>query len=113
MKAAVPALLLIKYIFKPLNSKNLSCSLVAVLLSATSFAQEQSSDRVEELTISATRLPRTIENIAGTVSLISAEDIEREVGDDLDDLVRFQPGVSMNTAARGRQSGFYYSRYRW
>ena len=106
MKAAVPALLLIKYIFKPLNSKNLSCSLVAVLLSATSFAQEQSSDRVEELTISATRLPRTIENIAGTVSLISAEDIEREVGDDLDDLVRFQPGVSMNTAARGGNQGF-------
>ena len=51
-------------------------------------------------------MPRTIENIAGTVSLISAEDIEREVGDDLDDLVRFQPGVSMNTAARGGNQGF-------
>lgn len=73
----------------------ISCSVVA-----------QESARVEELTITANRLPRTIENIAGTVSVISAETIERELANDLDDLARFQPGVSLNTASRGGNQGF-------
>ena len=44
------------------------CSGLVLLGSATS---ESSSDRIEELTISATRQPRTIENIAGTAPLIT------------------------------------------
>ena len=32
--------------------------------------------------------------------------MEREVAEDLDDLVRFQPGVSISTAARGGHEGF-------
>ncbi len=60
----------------------------------------------EELIVNATRLPRAIEDIAGTVSLITAEDMERELAEDLDDLVRFQPGVSMSTARRGGNEGF-------
>ena len=68
-----------------------------VLIGSVTSAQESSSSRIEELTISATRQPRTIENIAGTVSLITVENIEKEMVDDLDDLARFQPGVSMST----------------
>ena len=66
---------------------------IAFLLPVAIEAQEASSGRLEELTVNATRQPRTIENIAGTVSLISLEDIEREMVDDLDDIARFQPGV--------------------
>ena len=77
-----------------------------VLLGSATLAQESSSSRIEELTISATRQPRTIENIAGTVSLITVENIEKEMVDDLDDLARFQPGVSMSTNARGGNQGF-------
>ena len=50
-----------------------SCALV--LFPAWAIAQETSPTRIEELTISATRQPRTIENIAGTVSIISIENI--------------------------------------
>jgi len=67
---------------------------------------EADSQRLEEMTITATRLPRTIENIAGTVSVLTAATIEKELADDLDDLVRFQPGVTLNTAARGGNQGF-------
>lgn len=77
-----------------------------VLFGSETSAQESSSSRIEELTISATRQPRTIENIAGTVSLITVENIEKEMVDDLDDLARFQPGVSMSTNARGGNQGF-------
>ena len=79
---------------------------IAFLLPAFAEAQEASSGRLEELTVNATRQPRTIENIAGTVSLISMEDIEKEMVDDLDDIARFQPGVSMNKNARGGNQGF-------
>ena len=67
---------------------------------------QEANDRIEELIVNATRLPRTIADIAGTVSLVTAEDIERELAEDLDDLVRFQPGVSMATARRGGNEGF-------
>jgi len=67
---------------------------------------QDASTKIEELIISASRLPRTIENIAGTVSVISAHDIEQELMDDLDDLSRFQPGISMETANRGGNQGF-------
>ena len=69
-------------------------------------AGQESNDRLEEVIVNATRVPRTIEDIAGTISLITAEDLERELAEDLDDLVRFQPGVSISTARRGGNEGF-------
>ncbi|MFN3162098.1 MAG: TonB-dependent receptor plug domain-containing protein [Pseudohongiellaceae bacterium] len=58
------------------------------------------------MTISATRLPRSIEDIAGTVTLVTAENLDRQIANDLDDVVRFQPGVSLETATRGGNQGF-------
>ena len=80
-------------------------ALICCALAAPATAQ-QGEEGVEELIVTATRLPRTMENIAGTVSLITAEQIEREMTEDLDDLVRFQPGVSISTASRGGNEGF-------
>ena len=85
----------------------LVAAIFGMAFTAPASGQErESSDLIEELIVNATRLPRTIEDIAGTVSVITAEDIEREVVQDLDDLVRFQPGVSISTASRGGHEGF-------
>ena len=86
-------------------ARSLHLAGIALALAAPASAQD-TGDRIEELIVNATRLPRTIENIAGTVSLITAEQIEREMTEDLDDLVRFQPGVSISTASRGGNEGF-------
>ncbi len=86
-------------------SRSLLAAIFGIALAAPAAGQE-SSDLIEELIVNATRLPRTIEDIAGTVSVITAEDMEREVAQDLDDLVRFQPGVSISTATRGGHEGF-------
>jgi hemoglobin/transferrin/lactoferrin receptor protein len=80
-------------------------TVVAAGMSAGTFAQEVEY-RAEELVITATRLPRTIENIAGTVSAISSETIEHEMVDDLDDIARYQPGITLDTASRGGNLGF-------
>ncbi len=86
-------------------SRSVLAASFGIALAAPTVAQE-GSDRVEELIVNATRLPRAIEDIAGTVSLITAEDVERELVEDLDDLTRFQPGVSVSTARRGGNEGF-------
>ena len=87
----------------PRFTLNLS-ALVAVSFAYSAGAQDL--QRIEELTITATRQDRTIQNIAGTVSLVSIENIEKEMIDDLDDVVRYQPGVSMGTDSRGGNQGF-------
>ena len=86
-------------------SRSLLAVSLAIALVGPAAGQGE-NDRIEELIVNATRLPRTIADIAGTVSLVTAEDIERELAEDLDDLVRFQPGVSMATARRGGNEGF-------
>ena len=94
---------------QPARLRAISTFLLAASLGialAGPVAGQERSGRIEEVIVNATRLPRTIEDIAGTVSLVSAEDIERELAEDLDDLVRFQPGVSITTARRGGNEGF-------
>lgn len=60
----------------------------------------------QEIVVTATLLPRLREDIAGTVSVITADDMERQIANDLGDLTRYQPGISMDTAARGGNQGF-------
>lgn len=86
-------------------TRHLLSACLGTVLAAPVPAQER-TDRIEEVIVNATRLPRTIDDIAGTVAVITAEDIERELAEDLDDLVRFQPGVSISTARRGGHEGF-------
>ena len=86
-------------------SRSLLAAIFGIALAAPAAGQE-SNDQLEELIVNATRLPRTIEDIAGTVSVMTADDMEREVAQDLDDLVRFLPGVSISTATRGGHEGF-------
>ena len=88
-------------------SRSLLAAVFGIALAAPAAGQEQESDGlIEELIVNATRLPRTIEDVAGTVSVVTAEDMQKEVAQDLDDLVRFQPGVSISTANRGGHEGF-------
>src|SRR5690606_26004057 len=74
-------------------------------LLATSMAQAAERE-IEEVTVTATYLTRSLDDIAGTVSVISAQEIEQQLADDLNDITRFQPGISMDTASRGGNQGF-------
>lgn len=74
------------------------------LTSPITMAQE--SKQPEEMVVTATRLSRSLSDIAGTVSVISDADIAHEVAEELNDLTRYMPGVTMNTAGRGGNQGF-------
>ncbi|UTW45326.1 TonB-dependent hemoglobin/transferrin/lactoferrin family receptor [bacterium SCSIO 12696] len=60
----------------------------------------------EEVITTATRLSRKASDVAGTISVFSKDDIERELVAELADVVRYQPGVSVANSQRGGNQGF-------
>ncbi len=59
------------------------------------------------ITVVGTRTERTLRELAATISVVTAEDLEREITRDIADLVRYEPGVSVSgTGSRFGLSGF-------
>lgn len=66
---------------------------VAVALAWTpALAQERV---LEEVKVTATRADQAAEDVAGTVSALDAEDVDRLQANDVRDLFRYEPGVSV------------------
>ncbi|MDX1489885.1 MAG: TonB-dependent hemoglobin/transferrin/lactoferrin family receptor [Pseudohongiellaceae bacterium] len=77
---------------------------VSVLFcSVATIAEERLS---EEIIVTATLRERTLADIAGTISVVSDEEMQSQLTDDLADITRYQPGLSMDTASRGGNEGF-------
>ncbi len=77
--------------------------LVALAVVATAVATARAADRsdpseLEEVTITATKTPRTLLEVPATVAVIDAERIARELVSDIKDLIRYEPGVSVRNA---------------
>lgn len=71
------------------------------------FAQQDGDNELETITVVATRTERALEDLAATVSVKTAEEIERELAQDIADLVRFEPGVTVGgTGSRFGLTGF-------
>jgi hemoglobin/transferrin/lactoferrin receptor protein len=72
---------------------------IAALLPAPVLAQGDDGliwvGRSKQIVVTATRQPLAIEDIPITVSLITADQIADELATDIRDLVRFEPGVSV------------------
>ncbi len=82
-------------------------------LYATENLDSSSSDELDSedtnhqvITITSTRLPRNIDEVSNTVTVISAEQIEKESAKNIKDLVRYEPGISVDGAGRYGLSGF-------
>ena len=83
----------------------------AILLASPVFslavAQQGESDELDTITVIATRTERSLDELASTVSVKTADDLERELARDIADLVRFEPGVTVaGTASRFGLTGF-------
>lgn len=77
----------------PYNS--MLCSLTASLVASTPvFA----GDMLDEVTVTATRLETRIGDVPATVSSYSSERIDTLLAQDIKDLVRFEPGVSVRSS---------------
>lgn len=54
-------------------------------------------DQKEKVTVTATRQKRRTDEVPGTVTVITDEEIEKNLATDVKDLVRYEPGVSVRT----------------
>src|SRR5688572_17524831 len=69
----------------------------ALALPGTAWAQTQlaATDMADTITVTATRTPTPVEDVPATVTVIDGEDIAGQLANDVRDLVRFEPGVSV------------------
>ena len=62
---------------------------------------------LDAITVTATRIPQPVGDVAATVTVIDADEIERRIVNDIRDLVRYEPNLSVrNQAGRFGLSGF-------
>ena len=54
--------------------------------------------QLRKISVTATRGPRELGDIAGTVTIKSAAEIEAELATDIRDLIRYEPGISVSNA---------------
>ena len=81
--------------------------LLVGFLATPVLAEQEVDDDLETITVVATRTERSLDEVAATVSVKTAEEIERELAGDITDLVRFEPGVSVSgTGSRFGLTGF-------
>lgn len=67
-------------------------------MAGTAAAQDADTQRQEgDITVTGTRTPRESFDVPVTVTVIDAEEIERNLSTDIKDLVRFEPGVTVPT----------------
>lgn len=76
-----------------------SLALAFAMLSSAAQAQDNDGyfwlDRMNQIVVTATRTPVKVEDLAVTVSVKTDEQIADELATDIKDLVRFEPGVSV------------------
>lgn len=81
--------------------------LLVGLLGTPILAEEEAGDDLETITVVATRTERSLDEVAATVSVKTAEEIESELARDIADVVRFEPGVTVSgTGSRFGLTGF-------
>jgi|JRYD01.1.fsa_nt_gb hemoglobin/transferrin/lactoferrin receptor protein len=79
---------------------------VSIAALAPVAAQSPDDTQLELVTISATRIPTRVMDVPATVTVKDAESLDRELVFNLEDLVRYEPGVSMrNEGGRFGASG--------
>lgn len=66
--------------------------------STVSFAQSAHSGEIGVVTVTATRIETSLHDAPATVSVFSQQKIEQRLVNDIKDLVRFEPGVSVRTS---------------
>jgi len=75
--------------------------LTTALISQSNITRaDQSKELTEVITVTATRTEKPISEVANTVTIIDAEQIQREIANGIDDLIRYEPGVSVAGSGR-------------
>ena len=79
----------------------------ATALSPAAVALERATSVLEEVVVVAARMPRPVQDVVGTVDVVSHEDLRESLAMRTADVVRYIPGVSVTQdGTRFGDSGF-------
>ncbi|MCG8436224.1 MAG: TonB-dependent receptor, partial [Gammaproteobacteria bacterium] len=93
-------------LFSSLGAKSFLLML-ALPLADTTFADNESPAELDAIVSVAAKSPRPVSDVAGSVAVITEEQIDRDLAQDITDLVRYQPGISVEAnGTRFGASGF-------
>lgn len=77
-----------------LTTSQISQSANTLIVSLPLIATVAESEDEIEITVTGTRTERPVQDSSATITVIDANDIERNLVQDLEDLVRYEPGIS-------------------
>ncbi|MEQ1601566.1 MAG: TonB-dependent receptor [Methylophilaceae bacterium] len=79
----------------------------AIFISPTVFAADNAIS-LDEMVVTANRIPQSRESVLGDVTVIDQEEIERQGAGSITDLLRLQPGVEISSnGGAGKTSSIY------
>ncbi|WND03789.1 TonB-dependent hemoglobin/transferrin/lactoferrin family receptor [Temperatibacter marinus] len=84
-----------------------SLALVAALSSPSTALETKDEPTVKELEtiiVTATRRPKKLKDVAGSLSVMTAQDIEKEGATDLNELFKYDPSVQITGSVGGAQN---------
>ena len=85
-------------------------SLVGAVASLAFVASAKAEEYIETVTVIGTKTEREIGDVAGALSIITEEEVDRRMMRDIADLIKYEPGVSVaGTGERWGLSGFSYN----
>lgn len=82
---------------------------IASIVATTAVAQEAPNTQptlMNQVTVTATRTERELDDVASSVSVTTAEDAERQMARNTRDLVKYEPGVEVSNDSRFGNGGF-------
>ncbi len=82
---------------------------VALFTSATAVAQEPppaQATLMNQVTVTATRTERALDDVASSVSVVTAADAEKDMARNIRDLVKYEPGITVASDSRFGLGGF-------
>lgn len=92
-----------EYTMKPLSKANplglgLAAALFAIgspVVMAQDATSEDDSDAVETIVVTGSRFEQNIEDVAGTISVMTGADIENQLVTNMTELFRYEPGINI------------------
>ncbi len=86
---------------------------IAVMAASTAVSAEEPSDntyhamtQLDQVTVTATRTERKLDDVASSVAVKDADEMEKEMVRDIRDLVRYEPGVNVTSDGRTGSGSF-------
>ena len=79
---------------------------IAAIISPVAAGQSSKPTLLNQVTVTATRTARELQDVASSVAIISEEEIEQDLVTDIADLVRYEPGINVTNDSRTGSGSF-------